>query len=125
MPSVNVAYPEEIFHKLGEQEVVLLVAPPASGKTTLSTRFQELGYVRVNQDESGSLKTCIQQGKDALAQGKSVVVDNTNLNVATRATWLEIARLHNVKVSRLCLSKKTRVISSVLYFHCDDSVAVS
>jgi bifunctional polynucleotide phosphatase/kinase len=91
---------DELFKPPSDRkELVILVAAPASGKSTLSKRFVAQGYTRVNQDESGSLAACMHQAKDALKNNYNVVVDNTNFNIATRETWLDIARSFNVHVS--------------------------
>lgn len=82
----------------GKQEMVLLVAPPACGKSTMARKFVELGYVRINQDSLGSLPKCVTEAKNALRKGLSVCIDNTNFVPQTRKSWIEIAREFNVKV---------------------------
>ncbi len=83
-----------------DAEILLLVAPPASGKSTLAKRLvNDYGYVRINQDESGSLSTCMQQAKEALEQRRKVVIDNTNLNPITRQHWFSLARQYQVQVT--------------------------
>lgn len=51
------------------REIVLLIGPPASGKSTLcNTRFPlSAGYVRVNQDTLGTRPKCIAVAQAALA----------------------------------------------------------
>lgn len=87
------------------------MAPAACGKSTLSAKFVENGYVRVNQDTLGSFDACKKSATKYLSKGisvpsqlrslltrswsplgLSVCVDNTNLDVAVRAKWLELAR---------------------------------
>lgn len=88
-------------------EVVLLVGPPATGKSTLALQFERQGYVRVNRDTLGSLEKCIHTARAALsgssgqsASRKSVVVDNTNLDRATRGKWIGLAKeLNNLQAS--------------------------
>lgn len=79
------------------QEILLLVAPPASGKSTLALSLVQRhpNYVRVNRDELGSLQACLQLAEEALRGGKSVVVDNTNINNVTRATWVKFVAEFN------------------------------
>jgi predicted kinase len=38
------------------------------------------------------------EGKAALKEGKSLVIDNTNLNPATRKSWIDLAKEFNCKV---------------------------
>jgi predicted kinase len=40
----------------------------------------------------------------ALAEGKSVVIDNTNPSASKRAEWLALAKKHKVPSTRVCLS---------------------
>jgi len=90
----------------GRREIVLLVAPQATGKTTLTRRFTEQGYVRVNQDTLKTVDKCLGVAKEALLKGRhSVVIDNMNLTRDTRAKWLELGRAHGARVRcvRLCL----------------------
>jgi predicted kinase len=83
-----------------QHEILLIVAPPASGKSTLARAFaQKYGYTRINQDELGNFKKCLAAGKDAITQKKSLVVDNTNLNKETRFAWIELAKDSNYKVT--------------------------
>ncbi|TYZ63300.1 hypothetical protein PybrP1_009089 [[Pythium] brassicae (nom. inval.)] len=79
------------------QEVVVLVGPPASGKSFFSkTRFP--GYVVINQDELRTLANCKKHCLDALAQQKSVVIDSTNRDTRSRGEWMVLAREQNVPV---------------------------
>lgn len=89
-----------IFNPEARQEVVLLVAPPACGKSTLCRKFGSLGYVRVNQDTLKTFDKCLSFAKTQLADGKSICVDNTNLDPNTRAKWLQLGREFKVPVSR-------------------------
>lgn len=85
----------------GAQELVLFVGSPASGKSRMATRvFVPAGYVRVNNDEMKTKQKCMKVAKEALQEGRSVVVDNTNPDAATRAEWIALARAHGVAAVR-------------------------
>lgn len=64
-------------------EVVLLIGPPASGKSRLCEDIFA-DYERVSQDLLKTLSKCQRKAQSALKMKKSVVVDNTNptVNVA-------------------------------------------
>ena len=81
----------------GQREIVLLVAPPGTGKSTLARRFQ--GYTIVNQDTLKTLEKCKQRAQDALvSQRVSVVVDNTNMEQKTRQEWITLAQRLQVTI---------------------------
>jgi bifunctional polynucleotide phosphatase/kinase len=66
------------------QELVIMLGYPGSGKSTFSKKnFVAAGYVHVNQDTLKSQQNCMSATHSALASGKSVVVDNTNVRIAS------------------------------------------
>jgi hypothetical protein len=100
-------------------EIVLIAAPPACGKSTLSKKFQVGGYMRINQDTLGSIDKCLAAAQRALlgqceesmsaavpktaaVRRQSVVIDNTNMDPAVRQRWIQLAKLCNVQVLDTC-----------------------
>ena len=84
---------KELTYHSDNQELIIMAGPPASGKSTLSTRYLvPKGYVRVNRDTLGTAKKCLDATKEALKSGKSVVVDNTNPSKAARAEYIDVAK---------------------------------
>ena len=80
-----------------EQELVILMGPPASGKSTIAKAvFEKNGYVRANNDDHGTKAKCLKICKEALANGKSVVIDNTNSNISVRSEYLAAAKVTSV-----------------------------
>lgn len=97
-------------------EVVLFCGSPGSGKSTYYWRhLQPLGYERVNQDILKTRDKCLNWARQHLEDGRSVVVDNTNADTETRASWIKLARAHGVPIrlvqftasSRLCEHNNT------------------
>ncbi|KAJ3023950.1 UNVERIFIED_CONTAM: hypothetical protein HDU68_008392 [Siphonaria sp. JEL0065] len=87
-PSSKPLIPED----LEGPELVLLVGPPASGKTSFtSTHFLTKGYIHVNQDTLKDRKKCLEVTRTSLQSGKSVIVDNTNPSAAIRKEYLSVA----------------------------------
>ena len=82
------------------REVVLIMGLPGSGKSTLATEFVADGYHRLNRDETGgSLKGLLPELDRVLASGASrVVLDNTYVSRASRASIIETASKHGVPV---------------------------
>ena len=58
----------------GVQEIVIIVAPPACGKTTLSKKFDENIYYRINQDTLRTIDKCILKAKEELKTGKCMIM---------------------------------------------------
>lgn len=75
-----------------EQEMIINVGPPGSGKTTFSKKLNT--YVHISTDYGGTLSKC----KKALKAGKSVIVDNTNATVKARADYIKLAHQFDIKV---------------------------
>lgn len=79
-------------------EVVIFVGYPASGKSSFAKQqFANNGYQIVNQDQLRSKEKCYKVCGEALAAGKSCVIDNTNPQVDTRKRYIEIAKSYKAK----------------------------
>jgi bifunctional polynucleotide phosphatase/kinase len=82
-----------------KQEVVVFVGFPASGKSTFFKRyFEPNGYVHINRDTLGTPAKCLKACKEALGNGKSVVVDNTNPTESGREPYIQAAKDAGVPV---------------------------
>lgn len=86
---------QESLHKVvpsKEQEIVIMVGYPGSGKSTIAKQLEEHGYFIVDGDthktDAKRLKVCI----EALEKGRSVVIDATNLTIEKRAAYVSLAR---------------------------------
>ncbi|KAI9723474.1 MAG: hypothetical protein M1828_004204 [Chrysothrix sp. TS-e1954] len=87
------------FVKLSKQEVVLFVGLPASGKSTFYfSSMKSLGYERINQDTLKTRERCLKKCAELIADGRSVAVDNTNIDRATRAHWVQLAKSLGVPI---------------------------
>ncbi|CAH0489130.1 unnamed protein product [Peronospora farinosa] len=80
-----------------EQEVIVLVGPPASGKSFFANTYLS-SYVLVSQDELRTAATCKKKFLEAIAQKKSVVVDNTNRDPRARKEWVALAKEKNLPI---------------------------
>jgi bifunctional polynucleotide phosphatase/kinase len=86
-PSFN---PDELISK--DPELVISIGFPASGKSTFAKKyFVSKGYVHINQDTLKTKAKCIKATEEALKNGKSVIVDNTNPSAKVRKEYSVIA----------------------------------
>ncbi|XP_011506102.1 PREDICTED: uncharacterized protein F21D5.5 [Ceratosolen solmsi marchali] len=87
--------PQQSKLTLDKQELIVMVGSPGSGKSHFA-KIHLKSYHYVNRDTLGNWQKCIMKTNEALAQGKSVVVDNTNPDKNSRQRYLDIAKKHNV-----------------------------
>ena len=71
-------------------EVIILVGLPGAGKSTFCDLFPK--HVQINQDSLGNRGDCINAMKRQLSQGKSVIIDRTNITKAQRRYFVDIAK---------------------------------
>jgi len=90
------------------QELVILVGPPGSGKSSLFKKyFAPKRYVHVNRDTLQTMDACVARAGEALDDGESVVVDNTNPSADARRPFIDAARMRGVPVA--CIVMQTDV----------------
>ncbi|KAJ1889750.1 DNA kinase/phosphatase Pnk1 [Kickxella alabastrina] len=76
----------------GRGLLVVLVGPPASGKSTFTQRYLEpLGFERVNMDLLKTRKKCIDAVAKILDAKGFAALDNTNPDAKSRAAYLKLA----------------------------------
>ncbi|KFD53225.1 hypothetical protein M514_05935 [Trichuris suis] len=81
----------------GKQEVIILVGVPGSGKSYFFTKYlKPHGFVHVSLDVLANSNRCIKYVEESLEQGNSVVIDNTNADRKSRATYVALAKKANV-----------------------------
>lgn len=79
-------------------QLTVLVGLPGSGKSTWAKRAAEKnGSLVICQDELGGREACIQACAKALAEGRSVIIDRTNIDKRQRAYWVRLAKQYKVK----------------------------
>lgn len=64
------SYPPSLFDPPAEGlEIVLIIAPAACGKSTLTRRFDSNLYTRINQDALHTMEKCISHATEQLSKG--------------------------------------------------------
>jgi len=76
--------------------MIVLVGVPGAGKSTYSAKLKSQGFVVINQDTIGNRQKCLIATRLALGEGKSVVIDRTNVSRKQRKIFLDIARVYGV-----------------------------
>ncbi|OCL12378.1 PNK3P-domain-containing protein [Glonium stellatum] len=80
-------------------DIVLFCGSPGAGKSSFYWKhLQPLGYERVNQDILKTREKCLKSASAFIAEGKSVVVDNTNADPGTRSYWIALAKKLEVPI---------------------------
>ena len=85
----------ELIHIIlkSKKSLIIFTGYPGCGKSTfaktLKSSFPEI--VILCRDEIGATQKCLKLCKEALQDGKNVVVDATNPDIASRQKYLEIA----------------------------------
>lgn len=81
-------------------ELIMVGGFPASGKTTVTSRYTEKGYTRLNRDTvGGKVDDLLPALNLALSSGKSVVMDNLYATKASRAGVIGVAKKSGVPVT--------------------------
>lgn len=95
--TMSLLEPQDAKLKLNEQELIILVGFPGSGKSHFCKTHLK-GYEIINRDTLNSMQKCISAIESALQKGKSCAVDNTNPDLASRRKFLDIAKNMGIKV---------------------------
>ncbi|XP_025156927.1 uncharacterized protein F21D5.5 isoform X2 [Harpegnathos saltator] len=93
----DICKPADANLTLKQQEVILLVGSPGSGKSHFAKHYLKK-YEYVNRDSLGSWQKCTAMVDQYLNQGKSVVIDNTNPDPMSRQRYIEVAKKHKVPI---------------------------
>ena len=83
--------------KINNPEIIVLIGIPASGKSTFYEQ-NLAAYPRISLD---ILRTRFRENEmlfEAVNSGTSCVIDNTNVSVAERKKYIDIAREHGYKI---------------------------
>jgi bifunctional polynucleotide phosphatase/kinase len=87
---------QESVEPTNEQEMLILVGPPACGKSAFAKKFPD--YVVACQDELKTKPKVISTVNQALKNGNSVIVDRKNEYIVDRAEFIQLANDYDVPV---------------------------
>lgn len=97
------------------KEVIMIIGPTATGKSTVAEKFIKSGYEKVNRDSiGGKLENIIPIMKSHLQNGKNVVLDNTHLAPDKRKDFIQAAK--KCKANIKCLVMNTKIEDAQINF---------
>lgn len=98
-------------------EVIFNVGLPASGKSTFTYKYiLPNDYVYINQDTYGNSNKCLLHFTEAIKNGKSIIVDNTNLTKESRGKFINIIKRYNFKYRCLIFETPFEVCKHNSYY---------
>ena len=80
-------------------DIILMIGLPASGKSSISKEYENLGYTIISCDKktmSSAIETVSLDRE--IKRGKKVVIDNTNTTKETRKRFIDYAQAHNLTI---------------------------
>jgi bifunctional polynucleotide phosphatase/kinase len=91
-----------------KKEMIIMIGMPGSGKSTFVKNYIEPhGYGVINRDTAKTIPKCIKECEKFIANGQSVVIDNTNPSIDAREKFTSIA-IKN-KYSMRCFVMTTNI----------------
>lgn len=72
------------------KRLMMLVGPPGSGKSTFAKKYEERGFVYINQDLQG--REHLHLFDLAVLDGKDVIIDRMNFNKIQRSRYIDVAK---------------------------------
>jgi bifunctional polynucleotide phosphatase/kinase len=80
--------------KNGELEIIIMMGYPASGKNTFINNYLP-NYIEISRDICGSQSKCLKLFETNLKKGKCIVVNNTNPDIKSRESYINIVNKYN------------------------------
>lgn len=85
------------------QEVIILVGSPASGKSTLCKEYFS-NYTRISQDELKTIPKCKKMIVNAIINNENIIIDATNRSIKARNVWISYIKKINPSITINCIN---------------------
>lgn len=95
-PSTPFDIPKTLTTK--NKNLIIMVGPPASGKTTLSKHQIYSNYIYLNNDTIKNKTKLDKYFVDAIQKNNNVIIDNTNPKLETRQYYIDLAHRQSYKI---------------------------
>lgn len=98
-----------------EKEMVILIGPPASGKSTFTKLYYDK-YVHINRDTEKTETKCLKKSEEAMKKNKSLIIDNTNPSIKAREKYIELANDYDYSVKIYIFDIDKNLIEHLNYY---------
>jgi bifunctional polynucleotide phosphatase/kinase len=85
------------FNLSDDQEILLLVGSPASGKSSFAKLYCS-SYEIICQDELKTISKCKKKCIEMIKLKKNIVIDCTNRNIKSRSIWTTLANEYSIPI---------------------------
>jgi bifunctional polynucleotide phosphatase/kinase len=85
------------FVKSDNQEMIILIGPQGSGKSTFVKKYLQ-DFRWISQDIHKTKQKCLLYANELIKTGHNVVIDNTNPDINSRADFIKVALENNIPV---------------------------
>lgn len=80
-------------------EIIMIVGCPAAGKSSLSKKYTDQGYVYLNRDSAGGkVVSLVPKMETAIRNDKSVVLDNLFATIESRQPFIQTAQKMRIPI---------------------------
>lgn len=88
-------------------DLVMIIGPTSTGKSTIAQNYVNRGYQRINRDTiGGKTEGLLSYVKNAFQENKNIVLDNTHLTPDKRIPFLDIAKKFKAKARCFVMNTK-------------------
>ncbi len=95
------------------KELILFVGFPGCGKSYLA---KKINYHIINQDTLKTKKKCLKLSEKYMIDNKSIIIDNTNINIATRKDYIDLGLKYGYYIKCIELINPIKYCNHMNYY---------
>jgi len=103
--------------KSNKNEILMMCGVPTSGKSTFCRKYLP-NYKVINQDNLKSKSKCLISSDFYIKNGKSIVIDNTNIDLETRKNYIELSKIYEIPIRVIILDIPLNIVQHLNYYRC-------